>query len=42
MLLGIKEFPPYPVCYISTLYAVLGSVLKSLSRQVLKGVGVLK
>ena len=31
MLLGIKDCSLYLVCQISTLYAVLGSILKSLS-----------
>ena len=31
MLLGIKDCPPYLVCYIGKLYAALGSVLKTFS-----------
>ena len=43
MLLGIKDCPPYLVCYIGKLYAALGSVLKTFSsicRTSPKGVGV--
>ena len=42
MLLGIKDCPPYLVCYIGKLYAALGSVLKTFPvfvEQVLRGVG---
>ena len=44
MLLGIKDCPPYLVCYIGKLYAALGSVSSKpfpvFVEQVLRGVGV--